>query len=61
MSSRIDTLLSKFKLKNRRYNGKNITKENLEHDYSEAYKILEKEREKSKKFLEKALDIKDND
>ncbi len=61
MYSRIDTLINKFKLKNRKYNGKNITKENLEHDYTEAYKILEKEREKSKKFLEKALDIKKED
>ena len=58
MNSRLDTLINKFGLKNRRYNGKNITKENLEHDYSEAYKILEEEREKSKLFLEKALDIK---
>ncbi len=57
MGSRLDTLISKFKLKNRRYNGKNITKENLEHNYTEAYKILEKEREKSDKFLRKALDI----
>lgn len=59
MNSRIDTLLSKFKLKNRRYNGSSITKENLEHDYTEAYKILEEERKKSKAFLEKALDIKE--
>lgn len=58
MNSRIETLINKFQLKNRKYNGNNITKENLEHDYSEAYKILEKEREKSKDFLEKALDIK---
>lgn len=58
MNSRIDTLINKFKLKNRKYNGECITKENLEHDYTEAYKILEKEREKSKEFLEKALDIK---
>lgn len=58
MGSRIDTLLSKFQLEDRRYNGKEITKENLEHDYTNAYKILEEEREKSKKFLEKALDIK---
>lgn len=58
MNSRIDTLINKFKLKNRRYNGKCITKENLNHDYTEAYKILEKERKKAKEFLEKALDIK---
>ena len=57
MNSRIETLINKFNLKNRNYEGK-ITKENLEHDYTEAYKILELEREKSKRFLEKALDIK---
>ena len=54
MNSRIETLINKFNLKNRTYEGK-ITKENLEHNYTEAYKILEREREKSKKFLEKAL------
>lgn len=57
MNSRIDTLLSKFKLENRKYNGKEITKENLKHDYTEAYKILEKERKKSEEFLKKAFDI----
>lgn len=57
MNSRIETLLKKFKLKNRKYTGK-ITKENLQHDYTEAYKILEKERQKSIEFLEKALDLK---
>ena len=57
MNSRIDTLLSKFKLEDRRFNGKEITKENLNHDYTEAYKILEKERKKSEEFLKKALDI----
>ena len=40
---------------------RNITKENLEHDYSEAYKILEIERKKSDEFLRKALDIKDSE
>jgi len=57
MSSRLETLLNKFELKNRKFTGK-ITKANLEHDYTRAYQILEKERKKSKKFLEKALDIK---
>jgi len=56
MNSRIDTLIDKFNLKNRRFTG-SITNENLEHDYTEAYKILEKEREKSLKFLREALDI----
>lgn len=57
MNSRIETLLAKFKLKNRKFEGK-ITEKNLKHDYSQAYKILEKERKKSKTFLYKALDIK---
>lgn len=57
MSSRIDTLLSKFELKDRKYNGKNITKKNIDHDYSKAYKILENERKKSEAFLRKALGI----
>lgn len=58
MNTRIDTLIDKFKLKNRRYNGKNITEDNLNHDYTEAYKILEKERKKSDDFLRKALGFK---
>lgn len=57
MNSRFDTLITKFNLKNRKFEGK-ITEENLNHDYSEAYKILEVERKKSKDFLERALDIK---
>ena len=58
MNSRLDTLINKFKLKNRKFEGK-ITEENLNHDYSEAYKILEEERKKSEAFLKNALDIKD--
>ena len=61
MGSRLDTLIDKFKLKNRRYNEKNITFENLNHDYSEAYKILSIERKKSDAFLKNALNIKDSD
>ena len=57
MNSRIETLLTKFKLENRKYNGKKITNKILEHDYKDAYKILEKERKKSEEFLKKALDI----
>ena len=60
MNSRLDTLLSKFKLEDRRYKGK-ITKKDLKCDYKEAYKILDKERIKSMNFLRKALDIKDSD
>lgn len=58
MNSRIDTLLKKFQLENRKYNGKNITKGNLEHDYNQAYIILDKERKKSEDFIKKTLGIK---
>ena len=57
MNSRIETLINKFNLKNRKYNGKEITKDNLNYDYTEAYKILEKERKKSIRFLRQALDL----
>lgn len=60
MNSRLDTLLSKFKLEDRRYKGK-ITKKDLKCDYKEAYNILDKERIKSMNFLKKALDIRDSD
>jgi len=60
MNSRLDTLINKFNLKNRRHNEQNITKENLQHDYDESYKILENERDKSEKFLKKALGIEDD-
>ena len=56
MNSRIETLINKFNLKNRKFTGK-ITEENLQHDYTEAYEILEIERQKSNEFLKKALDI----
>lgn len=56
MNSRIETLLCKFKLKNREFTGY-ITEENLNHDYTEAYEILEKERIRSKEFLKKALNM----
>lgn len=59
MNSRIETLINKFNLKDRKYNGEKITEENLNHDYTEAYEILEKEREKANNFLKKALDIKE--
>jgi hypothetical protein len=56
MNSRIDTLLSKFNLQNRRFKGE-ITEDLLKCDYKEAKKILEKEKQKSINFLKKALDI----
>lgn len=57
MNSRLDTLISKLDLKNRRYNNKSITEENLKHNYEKAYKLLELERKKSIDFLKKALEI----
>lgn len=60
MSSRLDTLLSKFKLEDRKYNGK-ITEEDLKHDYTEVYKILEEERKKSLDFLKNALGVEEDE
>lgn len=56
MNSRIETLLNKFELQDRKYNGR-ITNKLLENDYKKAYEILEIERQKSEKFLKKALNI----
>lgn len=58
MYTRLQNLIDTFKLKNREFNGKQITKENLEVDYTEAKKILKKEQKKSLDFLKRALDIK---
>lgn len=58
MNSRLETLLKKFKLKDRKFEGK-ITEKNLNNNYSEAYRILEEERKKSDRFLKNALDIKE--
>ena len=54
MNSRMDTLLNKFKLKDRIYNSK-IEPWHLQADYTDTYKILEKEREKANKYIEKIL------
>lgn len=59
MNSRIDTLIKKFELENRRYNGINITEDNLKHNYNKAYKILELEIKKANEFLTKSLSIVD--
>lgn len=57
MNSRLETLLNKFNLNDRWYKGQ-ITKEQLQVDYTEVYKILDKERKKSEDFLKRALDLK---
>ena len=59
MYTRLQNLIETFNLKNREFNGKEITKENLEVNYTEAKKILKKEQKKSLDFLKRALDIED--
>lgn len=56
MNSRLNTLLNKFELENRKFDGK-ITYQQLENNYNNAEVILQEEREKSMNFLKKALDI----
>ena len=50
MNSRIETLISKFNLSDRLYSGR-IMKKNINHDYTEAYKKLNLERQKSCNYL----------
>lgn len=59
MYSRLQNLIDTFHLRNREFNGKKITKENMCVDYAEGKNILKMEREKSMRFLEKALENKD--
>lgn len=54
MNSRIDTLLKKLKLENKKVDNK-IENHILNHDYTEAYQIIKKEKEKSEKFLKQAI------
>lgn len=56
MGSRIDTLLSKFELENRKFNG-SISDDLLKCDYSNAKKILENEQKKANNFIKRAIDI----
>ena len=56
MNSRLETLVNTFKLENRNYD-KKITEANLNYDYTNAYKILEEERNKAHNYLKEALDI----
>ena len=55
MNSRLETLLSKFDLKNRFFSGK-ITNDLLKVNYENAYKKLDVEREKADRFLKNALE-----
>jgi len=54
MNSRIETLLLKFGLEDRKYEG-SINEKLLNHNYSNAYIELEKERKIANKFLDNAL------
>ena len=54
MGTRIDTLLNKFKLENRKFNGK-ITEELLICDYKKTDEILKEEVKKSTMFLKKCI------
>ncbi len=56
MNSRLDTLLSKFNLENRKFNGK-ITNDLLKCDYSNAKITLKNEQKIANDFIKKALDI----
>ena len=54
MNSRIDTLLNKFNLQYRKFNGK-IGKEIFKSNYDDTLKTLESEQDKSKRFIEEIL------
>ena len=60
MNSRIDTLLSTFSIDNRKFNN-NITNDNLVHDYSKSYELLNLEKQKSIEYLKNSLNIEDSD
>lgn len=61
MDSRIDTLLSMFHLENRKISEKNNYEiaNPMEIEYPDVEKILDRERQRSKEFLCKALNIKE--
>ena len=55
MNSRLETLLSKFQLQERYSKDGKIPEELLQCDYTECYKILELEKEKTNEYIEKIL------
>lgn len=59
MSSRIETLLRKFKLESRKVNNITLDTQVLDVDFSHIPPILEEERNKALDYLKNALDIKD--
>lgn len=54
MSSRLETLLSKFELKNQWFD-KNIRNEQIKPEYNNVLKTLQEERNKAKKFFKNAI------
>lgn len=59
MSSRVETLLSKFKLEGRKWERVMKTRDYFEVDFSHVHLILEAERKKAYRYLNHALNIKD--
>lgn len=55
MNSRIDTLLKKFELEDRRYLG-DITYKNLQVDYVKAHQKIKEEKQKTMNFLKKSFE-----
>lgn len=55
MYTRLQNFLDTFEMQNREFNGEEITEQNMEVDYTKAKKILQKEKEKSLRFLKNAL------
>lgn len=58
MNSRIETLLAKFKLEDRKWKNIRNSKKYFDIDYSHIEPILNKERNKALSYLEKALEVK---
>lgn len=59
MSSRVETLLSKFKLEGRKWERVMKTRDYFDVDFSQVHLILEAERKKAYEYLNHALNIKD--
>lgn len=57
MYSRISNLLTMFNLENREYNGHSISEENMRNNYRKSQEILYEERNKSKKYINKNIDL----
>lgn len=59
MNSRLETLLRKLNLYDRKCND-NLSNESLIYDYSNAYKIIDKEKEKANAFIKRILNETNN-